>query len=299
MISPRKIVVGIDLSNDAKEALAEAARIAERNNAEITVLRAIPAEIIEASYDFYHTTTDETLERARTALDTLVKEIIPDAAQVRQTVTVGNPTEEIIASVKEFDAELLVLGLRGDSEDLQGAGTIAAKCIHKSPVPVLLTSHRRPLPPKRIAACIDFSGPAALALQTAEKLARIHEATLDVVHIHHPPWLDPWRVSYRLEQIVKPEKQAVYEGKLHDHFTHFMDANLDGIDPHRVKTHLIAHRNSAYGILNFLEDQKVDLAIMGSHGKTGVQGLLTGSTSEKVMHHTPCSLFVIRPPAGN
>jgi nucleotide-binding universal stress UspA family protein len=297
MISPKKIAVGIDLSNDSKVALVEAARMAAQTDAELFVVRAIPSEMIEAYYDFYHTTIEDTAERLRTDLDAFVKDVVPASIPVKQLLAIGNPTDEIIATIKEYNADLLIMGLRGDSDDVQGAGLIAAKCVHRSPVPILLTSHHRSLPPKRIAACIDFSGPAALALQTAEKLAHIHKATLDIVHIHHPPWLDPWRVNYRLEQIVKPEKMAVYEGQLHDRFTHFLDTNLATIDPHRVKTHLIAHTNSTYGILNFLEEQDIDLAILGRHGKTGVQGLLTGSTSEKVMHHTPCSLFVIRPPA--
>jgi universal stress protein E len=299
MISPRKIVVGVDLSDDSREALAEARRIAERSDSELTVVRAVPTEMIEAFYDFYHTTAKDILNRLQADLKAFVQEVIPASLPTKQLVTIGNPSDEIIAAVNEFSADLLILGLRGDSDDIQGAGFVAAKCVHLSPISMLLTGHRRHLPPGRIAACIDFSEPAALALQTADKLARIHDAGLDIVHIHHPPWIDPWRVSYRLKQIVNPEDVALYEKKLHEHFNDFLEANLGPIDPHRVKTHLIEHTNSAYGILTFLEDHQVDLAIMGRHGKTGVRGLLTGSTSEKVMHHTPCSLLIIRPATDN
>jgi len=50
----------------------------------------------------------------------------------------------------------------------------------------------------------------------------------------------------------------------------------------------------ADAIVQYAEDQGVDLIVMSSHGRTGSSRWVYGSVAEKVMHHAPCATAIIR-----
>jgi hypothetical protein len=50
-----------------------------------------------------------------------------------------------------------------------------------------------------------------------------------------------------------------------------------------------------YEIVNAAKELDCDLIILGTHGRTGVDRLLLGSTAEKVVRKAGCPIFVVRP----
>ncbi len=48
-------------------------------------------------------------------------------------------------------------------------------------------------------------------------------------------------------------------------------------------------------ILEYAKDQGIDVIIMGTHGRQGIDRLLLGSVTEYVMRNAPCSVLVTRP----
>lgn len=51
-------------------------------------------------------------------------------------------------------------------------------------------------------------------------------------------------------------------------------------------------------IVETAEDNKADLIVIGSHGYKQWERLLLGSVSNSVVHHAPCSVMIVRSPAG-
>ena len=49
-------------------------------------------------------------------------------------------------------------------------------------------------------------------------------------------------------------------------------------------------------ILETAKTQQVDLIVMGTHGRTGLQHVLMGSVAEKVVRLAPCPVLVVRQP---
>lgn len=49
-------------------------------------------------------------------------------------------------------------------------------------------------------------------------------------------------------------------------------------------------------IVETAEEFQADLIIVGSHGYNSWERLLLGSVSDSVIHHAPCSVFVVRTP---
>jgi len=46
-------------------------------------------------------------------------------------------------------------------------------------------------------------------------------------------------------------------------------------------------------ILKFAKEQKVDIIVVGTHGRTGIEHVFFGSVAEKVLRHSPFPIFVI------
>jgi nucleotide-binding universal stress UspA family protein len=50
----------------------------------------------------------------------------------------------------------------------------------------------------------------------------------------------------------------------------------------------------ADAILDVAEEQKADLIVVGNKGMTGAKRFLLGSVPNKVSHHAPCTVMIIR-----
>lgn len=50
-------------------------------------------------------------------------------------------------------------------------------------------------------------------------------------------------------------------------------------------------------IVEFARQKKVDVIVMGTHGRTGLTKMLLGSVAQSVMNDAPCPVVVVKPPA--
>ena len=52
--------------------------------------------------------------------------------------------------------------------------------------------------------------------------------------------------------------------------------------------------DAADAILDVAEEQKCDLIVIGNKGRTGATRFLLGSVANKISHHAPCSVLIVR-----
>jgi quercetin dioxygenase-like cupin family protein len=69
-------------------------------------------------------------------------------------------------------------------------------------------------------------------------------------------------------------------------------------DPQILVEHRLAEGDPADEILRLSAAQRCDLIVMGTHGKTGLGRLLTGSVAEGVLRKSVCPVMVVRTPLG-
>lgn len=63
--------------------------------------------------------------------------------------------------------------------------------------------------------------------------------------------------------------------------------------------YLVASGNPFEQILDAAENQRIDLIVLATHGRTGVKRLLIGNVAEKVVRHAHCPVLTVKPRAVN
>jgi universal stress protein A len=47
-------------------------------------------------------------------------------------------------------------------------------------------------------------------------------------------------------------------------------------------------------LIDYAKEQSIDLIVMATHGRSGIEHALLGGTTEKIVRNSPCSVLVIR-----
>jgi nucleotide-binding universal stress UspA family protein len=139
-------------------------------------------------------------------------------------------------------------------------------------------------PIKNILIATDFSELSNDAHEAACAIARQHKARLIVLHVAEKPV-----VSY-IEKAseLSPEE---FQHKLWDTLR-WPRENESGLTvEHRVKD-----GEAVKEIVREATEHDVDLIVMGASGKTGLLRWFTGSVTDDVARHAPCSVLLVKPP---
>jgi nucleotide-binding universal stress UspA family protein len=143
---------------------------------------------------------------------------------------------------------------------------------------------------RSIVVGIDGSDTARKAVDAAVELARLTGATLELVSAYEPVTSQRLRAEARrvpadLQWMVNPREDV--------------DATLseaaDAAGEAGVQARSYAREGDpADAILDVAEELGSELIVVGNKGMTGAKRFLLGSVPNKVSHHAPCSVLIIR-----
>jgi nucleotide-binding universal stress UspA family protein len=136
----------------------------------------------------------------------------------------------------------------------------------------------------------DFSEPSKLALEYAAALAKKFDAELEILHIMFD---ETQVVSFYLPQVTMQSLSADIETGSEKQLTEFIESqpSLKGV---KYTKQLI--KGTPFIEINKRAEQiGADMIVLGTHGRTGLDHVLFGSTAEKVVRKAPCPVFTVRP----
>jgi nucleotide-binding universal stress UspA family protein len=180
-----RIVVGVDGSPEAREALRWASRLAGLRSAEIVAVHALGLlEEIDGHLAPAHARRAE-VERLMTG--EWCGGVRGQGRAVRAVVREGAAVDVLVAVAREEQAELLVVGSRGIGEaPALALGSTSLRLLQISPLPVLVVptpdQAGRHLALRRIMAAVDGSSATRPAIDAAADFAALLGAELEVVH---------------------------------------------------------------------------------------------------------------------
>lgn len=140
-----------------------------------------------------------------------------------------------------------------------------------------------------ILAGTDGSQTAEAAVRHATDLARRHGARLLIVSAYEPV-TDP----RQRELLAIPAEEWLVKAR-EDVLTLLADAaraaRAAGVSD--VET-FARQGDAADAILDVAEEHRCDLVVVGNRGLTGAKRFQLGSVPNKVSHHAPCSVLIVR-----
>ena len=136
----------------------------------------------------------------------------------------------------------------------------------------------------------DGSDTATQAVRQAIELARAVGARIDLVSAYEP--VSDARLR---EESIQVPKDLQWMINPRDDVQATLDAAATEIRAAGVEVEVFALQGDpADAILDVAEERGSDLIVIGNKGMTGAKRFLLGSVPNKVSHHAPCSVLIIR-----
>jgi nucleotide-binding universal stress UspA family protein len=278
MINIKRILCPTDLSPHSGDAVRYALALSRAHDAELILLYC----------------TDDVGGEDKLAAS-VMDHIDPSDSRWRLVVTrTADVDQGIMAQAQQRHVDLIVMRSRRRPHRAALLGSTAESVCRSAPCPVLVVhtderefvSDAMSVELKRVLVAYDFSDYSELALKYGLSIAQEHQAELHLLHVLPPRSLnDPeiaWypvkgesayhTASYRLQKVV-PGEAHLWCG---------------------VRT-VVSEGYPYREILNYAENNEIDLISVGAHGAGFGMRALFGSNVDRVLRQAPCPVLVARP----
>ena len=137
----QRILVPVDFSNHATLALEEAADLAQKYQAALTVIYVIPQAIFQPDWatDMEDAIdVDDITQEAKIALADMIAPYRQDGLTITEHILAGGPHMEIVRMAERIGADLIVMGAHGETGVKPVLmGSVAEKVMRQAPCSVL------------------------------------------------------------------------------------------------------------------------------------------------------------------
>lgn len=287
----RRILCPIGLTPDSDQALRYGIALARAYNAKLFVLHCTGA---------YATASSTNVCNIQDSLEDLIKKHLhlPAASglDARVIVAEGDPSVEIAREAAARQIDLIVMHSRRRPLTAALLGSTAETLCRTAPAPVLIThtpehewagATSNEISLQRVLVAHDFSTDSELALSYGLLLAKEFQAELHLLHVL------PTRAKSRAPEIDMLPANAVIS---FDEAADRLQRSIPKETYAQCKVKHILYEGEPYRrVLNYSEDQSIDLICMGASGTGFGAHSLFGSNSDRVLRQAPCPVLIARP----
>ncbi|MGE0040541.1 MAG: universal stress protein [Vicinamibacterales bacterium] len=144
---------------------------------------------------------------------------------------------------------------------------------------------------KTVLVPTDFSDTSEVALRYGKALAEKFDAALHLVHIVQEPFSQPWAVEAYGFSLASLQEQWQQDAARR------LDEALPAAERpalHATVATILGH--PVVEILRYAEEQKIDLIVMGTHGRGPLGHVVMGSVAERVVRKAACPVLTVHHP---
>jgi nucleotide-binding universal stress UspA family protein len=300
----RKLLVPLDRSSLAEQAIGHAASIARESGASIDLVL-VHEPFPFAGYADLPWDDDTTAEQKY--LDAVAGELESGAhVSVTKAVLRGAPAEMIIRRAREIGADLIVMTSHGRTGfSRTWLGSVADAVMRKSAVPVFIlradheTTNRRAAERgvKRVLVPLDGSALATGVISVATELARAAHASITLLRIVPiVPIVMAYEPTLPVTSLPVVPDEAATQQLLDQAVTELESVarRLHEETGIAIDAHAVVAVGAAKAIVEQAEARDIDVIAMSTHGR-GASRLLLGSVADKVLRSSRVPVLLYRP----
>lgn len=141
---------------------------------------------------------------------------------------------------------------------------------------------------KRILVAVDFSELSKRATHRAVELAGFYGAQLILMHVveHFPEHLP----HYRISREEKDPEEFILDRAARD-----LRDLCDKVGMENAQTEVrLSRRSAKFELLNFVEENEIDLIVLGCGGHHYLTSMMAGSIATGVVRAARCDVFTVR-----
>ncbi len=274
----KRILVPCDFSDPAVQAFKFAVDIAKESRGEVILLNVVELPVMHESVlmptlSFEEAFIKDMKAHAEKNFAKMKDKWAKEGPKVTSVVEFGGATPTIRDFVKDNKIDLMVMGTHGASglkEFFVGSNT--EKIVRTSEVPVIAIKG-----PVKISSIKNIVFPNTMGTEQEEltlkvkALQNFFNATLHVLYVNTPS-------SFRRDIEVKKEMKAFAKRFMLKDYT----------------LTIFNDYSEEEGLRNFVADTKADMVAMSTHGRRGINHLMSGSIAEDVVNHLTCPIWTYK-----
>lgn len=274
----KRILVPCDFSDPAVQAFKFAVDIAKESRGEVILLNVVELPVMHESVlmptlSFEEAFIKDMKAHAEKNFAKMKDKWAKEGPKITSFVEFGGATPTIRDFVKDNKIDLLVMGTHGASglkEFFVGSNT--EKIVRTSEVPVIAIKGQ-----VKMSSIKNIVFPNTFGMDQEELTLRVKalqnffKATLHVLYVNTPS-------SFRRDIEVKKEMKAFAKRFMLKDYT----------------LTIFNDYSEEEGLRNFVADTKADMVAMATHGRRGINHLMSGSIAEDVVNHLTCPIWTCK-----
>ena len=271
----KKILVPCDFSDAAVQAFRFALDIAQRSDGEIILLSVLELPVmydtnLMPALNFEETLLKDIKAEAENNFKKIKTKWAKDGPKVSQVVEYGIISFTIVRVAQQVEADLIVVGTKGATglkEFFVGSNT--EKLVRTSNIPVIAVKKY-----VKVSTIKNVVFPIALGKGQEELLMRVKalqdflQAKLHILFVNTP-------ANFRQDKETKQQMKDFAKRFMLKDFSLNVFNDVD----------------QESGVMNFAHQIGADMIAMGTHGRRGLNHLMSGSIAEDVVNHVDCPIW--------
>jgi len=292
------LLVGLELA-PSLGALSEGSKKAVQRAIWLAGLKGNPLLLMHSTYrDDYRTPLSGTTfvvheglpSSGRKALEAALSQVRAEGLDAELVITEERPWLEMCRLAVRDEVGLVLVGKRNaPAEDGRRLGSTAVKLLRKCPCPVWVLNPAHALTHQRILAATDLSEVGDCSVVIGWQLSQAMGCQLHVVHAWQRPMdLELSAARMGADDYARNIDQLEQKARTH----------IQELLPEDARKSLPVHLSmgSPAGVIRHaVSELQPDLLVMGTVSRSGLAGLLIGSTAERMLDRVDCSILALKP----
>lgn len=275
--APERILCAVDLGPSSRLVLGWARHFARPFATRVDVLHADwiepPRYFTPAQIEIIAAESEKRKKLLLEELAGMARQIFGPQAKFDVNIVEGHPVPVLLEYVKRHQPDLVVLGSHGRSGVARLLlGSVAENVVRESASPALIARGGETAPAviRKILCPVSFAESARECLATSAALAAAFGASLDVLHAVEQPGADVKGLRERLCEWVPADSRRGCQ-----------------------ITEIVRRGNAAEQVILHARQHPVDLVVLSAEHRPMLGLTMLGTTTERVMRHSPCSVLVL------